>query len=81
VVQARYAEVLLRERSRDETHAATAAAILEDLATREVMPDAEAWASLARSRSLAKNGEGASFAAAQCKKLARGRKHACKQAG
>lgn len=81
VVQARYAEGLLRERSKDETYVAEATTILEDLATREVMPDAEAWASLSLARSLAKNGEGASFAAAQCKKLARGRKHACKQAG
>lgn len=80
VVQARFAEALLKERLKEggEGFAAEATKILEDLATREVMPDAEAWNSLALARSLAKDETGSAAAKAQCKKLARGRKHACK---
>jgi hypothetical protein len=78
VVQARFAEGLLKERMKDEGFAAEATKILEDLATREVMPDAEAWNSLALARAIAKDEAGSAAAKAQCKKLARGRKHACK---
>ncbi len=80
VVHARLAEGLLEERTKEggESFAADATKILEDLATREVMPDAEAWNALALARSLAKDETGSAAAKAQCKKLARGRKHACK---
>ena len=49
-----------------------ASKILEDLAARDVIPDAEAWASLAVVRNRKQDTAGSDAAMAQCKKVARG---------
>ncbi len=70
VLDARIAEALLRS-SREAKIVAEAKVILDDLVARDVMPDAEAWASLALARSLTADTAGRDAALATCKKTAK----------
>jgi hypothetical protein len=68
VIDARVAEALLR--STDAKATDEASTILEDLAARDVMPDAEAWASLAAVRQIKSDTAGRDAALVKCKKVA-----------
>jgi predicted Zn-dependent protease len=76
LVLARIAEGLLRDGSKPE-NVAEATKIIEDLAARDLIPDAEGWLTLAQVRARAKDNTGRDAALVQCKKMARARKAMC----
>lgn len=76
LLQARIAEALLLERG--DKRVAEATTIMEDLAIRDLVPDPEAWLTLATVRHLAKDTTGAATAIERCRKAARARRALCK---
>lgn len=75
LILARIAEGLVR--IGPERDVAEATKIIEDLATRDLMPDPEAWVTLAQVRDHGKDTAGRDAAIKQCKKVARWRKAVC----
>jgi hypothetical protein len=75
LLAARIAEGLTRDPA--EASATEAAILIEDLAARDVIPDAEAWVTLATVRSRAGDTDGSAAALVRCKKVARARKAMC----
>jgi predicted Zn-dependent protease len=74
LIQARLAEALAFVPEAQ----AEARTLIEDLVTRDLMPEPEAWLTAARVRAAASDAEGVEAALESCVKIARGRKHICR---